>query len=255
MNGRRWSVLSSKGQLSTARLLPRASICVWSAVWVGSSAESAMANLEPNRSGSANNVSMTSSWHTYSSSHNFVRPPSPAPILTGQAKLCEEGNLHLLPLFRRFSGFFLSTRTTERVEHGVIRLVAAVLEQLIAGFLHNRKSNLPGSGIDLRIVNRHFVLDCVGVHACETFHQPKGVARGNTIAVPPDTGLVVEEIRCLDHQRVAFPMPSRVTQIIPDVRSGVRFVQWNDTRFVELLMNECDVSRRLQNLSPIVVGG
>src|SRR5437867_9934155 len=92
MNGRRWSVLSSKGQLSTARLLPRASICVWSAVWVGSSAESAMANLEPNRSGSANNVSMTSSWHTYSSSHNFVRPPSPAPILTGQAKLCEEGN-------------------------------------------------------------------------------------------------------------------------------------------------------------------
>src|SRR5213080_2203558 len=86
MNGRRWSVLSSKGQLSTARLLPRASICVWSAVWVGSSAESAMANLEPNRSGSANNVSMTSSWHTYSSSHNFVRPPSPAPILTGQAK-------------------------------------------------------------------------------------------------------------------------------------------------------------------------
>src|SRR5438093_7697297 len=93
MNGRRWSVLSSKGQLSTARLLPRASICVWSAVWVGSSAESAMANLEPNRSGSANNVSMTSSWHTYSSSHNFVRPPSPAPILTGQAKLCEEGNV------------------------------------------------------------------------------------------------------------------------------------------------------------------
>src|SRR5438093_6835722 len=92
MNGRRWSVLSSKGQLSTARLLPRASICVWSAVWVGSSAESAMANLEPNRSGSANNVSMTSSWHTYSSSHNFVRPPSPAPILTGQAKLAEEGN-------------------------------------------------------------------------------------------------------------------------------------------------------------------
>src|SRR5436309_5691270 len=92
MNGRRWSVLSSKGQLSTARLLPRASICVWSAVWVGFSAESAMANLEPNRSGSANNVSMTSSWHTYSSSHNFVRPPSPAPILTGQAKLCEEGN-------------------------------------------------------------------------------------------------------------------------------------------------------------------
>src|SRR5213596_362107 len=86
MNGRRWSVLSSKGQLSTARLLPRASICVWSAVWVGFSAESAMANLEPNRSGSANNVSMTSSWHTYSSSHNFVRPPSPAPILTGQAK-------------------------------------------------------------------------------------------------------------------------------------------------------------------------
>src|SRR5437667_12578650 len=51
-----------------------------------------MANLEPNRSGSANNASMTSSWHTYSSSHNFVRPPSPAPILTGQAKLCEEGN-------------------------------------------------------------------------------------------------------------------------------------------------------------------
>src|SRR5437899_5093336 len=86
MNGRRWLVLSSKGQLSTARLLPRASICVWSAVWVGFSAESAMANLEPNRSGSANNVSMTSSWHTYSSSHNFVRPPSPAPILTGQAK-------------------------------------------------------------------------------------------------------------------------------------------------------------------------
>src|SRR5881409_748449 len=117
-----------------------------------------------------------------------------------QPLLCEEGNLHLLPLFRRFSGFFLSTRTTERVEHGVIRLVAAVLEQLIAGFLHNRKSNLPGSGIDLRIVNRHFVLDCVGVHACETFHQPKGVARGNTIAVPPDTGLVVEEIRCLDNK-------------------------------------------------------
>src|SRR5207249_2095503 len=92
MNGRRWSVLSSKGQLSTARLLPRASICVWLAVWVGFSAESAMANLEPNRSGSANNVSMTSSRHTYSSSHNFVRPPSPAPILTGQAKLCEEGS-------------------------------------------------------------------------------------------------------------------------------------------------------------------
>src|SRR6059036_1165007 len=92
MNGRRWSVLSSKGQLSTARLLPRASICVWSAVWVGSSAESAMANLEPNRSGSANNVSMTSSWHTYSSSHNFVRPPSPAPILTGQAKVSDKGN-------------------------------------------------------------------------------------------------------------------------------------------------------------------
>src|SRR5438876_8505780 len=90
MNGRRWSVLSSKGQLSTARLLPRASICVWLAVWVGFSAESAMANLEPNRSGSANNVSMTSSWHTYSSSHNFVRPPSPAPILTGQAKRSEE---------------------------------------------------------------------------------------------------------------------------------------------------------------------
>src|SRR5438034_4061246 len=93
MNGRRWSVLSSKGQLSTARLLPRASICVWLAVWVGFSAESAMANLEPNRSGSANNVSMTSSWHTYSSSHNFVRPPSPAPILTGQAKLNIEGSL------------------------------------------------------------------------------------------------------------------------------------------------------------------
>src|SRR5947199_9160075 len=93
MNGRRWSVLSSKGQLSTARLLPRASICVWLAVWVGFSAESAMANLEPNRSGSANNVSMTSSWHTYSSSHNFVRPPSPAPILTGQAKLYDRDDV------------------------------------------------------------------------------------------------------------------------------------------------------------------
>src|SRR5438876_6513845 len=102
MNGRHWSVLSSKGQLSTARLLPRASICVWSAVWVGFSAESAMANLEPNRSGSANNVSMTSSWHTYSSSHNFVHPPSPAPILTGQAKLPEgEGDFSVAPFCHR----------------------------------------------------------------------------------------------------------------------------------------------------------
>src|SRR5437773_8790787 len=111
-------------------------------------------------------------------------------------------------LFRRFRGSFLSTRATERVEHSVISLVAAVLEKLIAGFLRNRKSDLPRSGIDLRIVNRHLVLDCIGVHACETFHQPKGVAGGNAIAVPSDTGLLVEEIRCLDHQRVAFPMPS-----------------------------------------------
>src|SRR5438093_1160929 len=109
MNGRRWSVLSSKGQLSTARLLPRASICVWSAVWVGSSAESAMANLEPNRSGSANNVSMTSSWHTYSSSHNFVRPPSPAPILTGQAKLTRRG-------LRLIRGVKLQTRRNQIVQ-------------------------------------------------------------------------------------------------------------------------------------------
>src|SRR5439155_15592892 len=106
-------------------------------------------------------------------------------------------------LFRRFGGSFLSTRATERVEHSVISLVAAVLEKLIAGFLRNRKSDLPRSGIDLRIVNRHLVLDCIAVYACETFHRPKGFAGGNATAVPSDTGLLVEEIRCLDHQRVA----------------------------------------------------
>src|SRR5215472_8479278 len=114
----------------------------------------------------------------------------------------------LFSLFRRFRGLFLGARATELVEHRVVGFVAGVFEKLIALFLRDGERELPRLREDLRVVDSQFVLHCIQVGACKTFDQTKSVTRGNAVAVPSDTRLVVEEIRGLDDERVSFPVPA-----------------------------------------------
>src|SRR5712671_5063886 len=62
-----------------------------------------------------------------------------------------------LLLFRLF-GLFLSASPAEHIGHRVIRLMARVLEKLVAGFLRDGKGYLPGRGEDIRIVNGQFIV-------------------------------------------------------------------------------------------------
>src|SRR5713101_4108849 len=111
-----------------------------------------------------------------------------------------------LLLFRLF-GLFLSASPAEHVRHRVIRLMARVLEKLVAGFLRDGKGDLPGPDEDLRIVNGQFIVHRVRVNTREAFNKTKGVARRYGIAtVSPDTRRVIQEIRRLDDQGVALPM-------------------------------------------------
>src|SRR5262245_12331901 len=83
-------------------------------------------------------------------------------------------------LFLLLSGFlplfFDSAGSTQYVRHRVIALLAGVFEYLSVLILAHGKGRLPWDCIHVRVFDSDFVLDRVGVYACEAFNHAQRFA-------------------------------------------------------------------------------
>src|SRR5439155_26703465 len=129
------------------------------------------------------------------------------------------------PLFfiRAFlCGLLFRASPTEHVGHRVISLMTGIFKKRISGFLRYGKSDFPGPGVGLRIVNGDFVVHRIPGDTSEPFDQPKSVAGWSATAVKPDAGRIRKDIRGLDDERIAYPMATRVSHVGADVFTGMR---------------------------------
>ena len=100
-----------------------------------------------------------------------------------------------------------------------------------------------------RILDRADVLDHVGIDASEPFDEL------HRLAVPDvaDVGLV-SQVRGLDDQRVAFPVASRVAEVLPNV--VVRMwsaVELDDSGLVNHFVRDRESVRALRDVDAVAV--
>src|SRR5262245_7561561 len=74
-------------------------------------------------------------------------------------------------LIGRPRGTVSRATATERVRNGAVAFVTGVLEELVIRFPVQRHRHFPGRGEDLRILDRHLVIDRVLVDAREAFDR------------------------------------------------------------------------------------
>ena len=87
----------------------------------------------------------------------------------------------------------------------------------------------------------------------EALDQLQRVAHHEHVAVGLRAGLAVE-VRRLDDQRVAFPVPRAIAHVGANARRQVRpAVERDDARLVDHLVADGDVARELENLVAVVV--
>src|SRR5690348_3309242 len=100
--------------------------------------------------------------------------------------------------------------------------MARIFEILITGFLSERESDLERRRVRLRIVDRYFIMHLVRTRARKALDRLHGVAGGSAAAIADDSRPVAQEIRGLDHQRVALPVAARVAHVGTDVGARMR---------------------------------
>src|SRR5688572_7129586 len=124
--------------------------------------------------------------------------------------------------------------------------MAGVFVYLVLGLRHRYRGRpFPREG--RRVVDREFVLDRARIGAREALDQAHAFRR------PPETDLV-GEVRRIDDERRAFPAAARITEPLPDLWSDMRTaVERDDARVVNHLVENHDISRRLENLVIVVV--
>src|SRR6185436_9317414 len=145
-------------------------------------------------------------------------------------------------------GFFFGSGGTQDVAHPVVAFVAGVLKRLLAlvslGEVHRKRPRLrPG----VRIVEGHRPLHRVGSQDREALGHLELVARSAVRRL-------VGEVRRLDHERVAFPMPSPVTDVLADAPGHVRTpIERDDARVVHHLVGDRHETGALMNAIGIAV--
>src|SRR5689334_23512287 len=107
----------------------------------------------------------------------------------------------------------------EDSDHRVVPLVTGVLVERTFDFRH-RDGRCPGPILRGRIFNRIAVVDGVLAHASEPLYNMQ-IRSGSRTAIERVRNDLVVEIRGVNHERVAFPMPARVAQPQPDLRVGM----------------------------------
>ncbi len=108
-----------------------------------------------------------------------------------------------------FCSFILGARACEEIDHSVVSLVACILEHGTFAFRHRDRGG-PGLGERIRVVDGVLVEERVVVDTREAFLD---VHLG---AGPPEARFV-REVRCVDDQRVAFPMATRIPAPLTDI--------------------------------------
>src|SRR5688500_1521594 len=138
---------------------------------------------------------------------SLLRSSIPASSFTtgGDMKVLEETAFASLALPTALLGLSLvGARARQRVPHGVVALVAGVLEYLVARIALEWERDLPRARPGLRIGNRDLVLNRIRAGAREALGQFQRVAREHQLAIRLQPVLSVE-IRCAHDERLALP--------------------------------------------------
>ena len=131
--------------------------------------------------------------------------------------------------------------------------MARVLVDLVALLLVEIERHAPWLRVRDCIVHRELVAQALRVDALEAFGQLQLVAVNGPVAVAAEPR-AVREIRRLDHERVALEVTARHTEPQPHVRPGPRtIVERYHARFVDHLVADHDVARRLHDLRAVAV--
>src|SRR6267142_3004413 len=133
-----------------------------------------------------------------------LRSPAGRPAIGGTTRRLS-GRARALCRFLS-SLFLLHTRAVEGAVHRLISLMTGVFVDLVLGVLHEQRRR-PRPGPATGIVDRHFVLQRIGVDAAEPLdemHLLAGAASTN--------GGVAAEVRRIDDKRIALVPAHRISQ-------------------------------------------
>src|SRR5262249_49831889 len=154
------------------------------------------------------------------------------------------------------SGFLLGAMADENALHTVIALVACELEECALERGHGDCCR-PWSRVNRRIIDRHLIVDRVGVEPGEPLDDTRFRAGAeNDDAQHPVDGPVVDVgvVGGFDAKRAAIPPAARVPQPLLNLRAHMRTsVERNDPHVMDHLHGNHDVSRRLQDVIVVVV--
>ena len=165
----------------------------------------------------------------------------PAPLLLRPAGLARRARRQRSPSTRCVS---LSRAPAHDAVHADVALVAGVLEERAVGPA-KRHHRGPGGGEVGRILDRELVHHRIGIDAAEALYDVRVFRRA------AKAGLRDEVVR-LDHQRLGFPVAAGLTRPLPQAEARC-VVDRNDPRVVHHLVQNDDVTRRLQDVDVVVV--
>src|SRR5882724_2601494 len=145
------------------------------------------------------------------------------------------------PLRNFFSSLLLGASSAEVIRQAVISLVTRELKYRALG-LHHGELPFPRSCPCRRIVDGEYVQDGLLVDAREAFHHVQIFTGSSEVGR-------IGEISCVDDQRIALPAATRVAHQLADAWPQARTaVEGYDANVVDLLLENCDVSRTLLKL-------
>ena len=123
--------------------------------------------------------------------------------------------------------------------------MARVLEERLLWIVRQSHGKRPGPDPGLRVIHRDRPLEPARSNGLEPLDEDQ--VRGR---VPISRARI--EVGRLDHQRIAFPMPSRVAHVRPQVGSRA-VVERDDARLVNHLVPDGDQTRRLRDVVGVPV--
>src|SRR6186713_2054537 len=139
----------------------------------------------------------------------------------------------------------------QRVRHGAITLVTAVLVDLVAGLTGEGHAQRPGRNVSLRVLDPNLELDHLRIDPGEPLR------RLHRVAVPHAAsrgGDAIGEVGGLDDERVALEVAPRITHQLTEAAADVRPpVERDDTRLVHHLVGDDDRIRRLDDARAVAV--
>ncbi len=150
-----------------------------------------------------------------------------------------------------FGGLLVRALRGQRISHGDVAFVAAVLVNLIARLARDRHPERPRLREGGRIVDVDFVVDHFRIDAREALDHAQSFAVRRAADGGP-----VREVPRLDDERVAFEVAARITHEEMDARAKSRpAVERNHARVVHHLVADDHGVGRLDDARAVAVHG